>query len=192
MKQVRIIDMVLGGANQESCSLLLYDDESCRVLPIIIMKEEAQAMLSAMKNINYPRPMTFNLMAQIIRSNHVHPQGAYITDISEGIFMAHLKMKQGKSIKEYDARPSDAITIALLFDCPILVSHKVLDTAGLPVPDQYKNSLPREKGMDYLAQLVEASLADMKTKIAASKIKTPVATIEKQINNLMKYIFEEA
>jgi bifunctional DNase/RNase len=122
----------------------------------------------------------------------MHPQGAYITSISEGIFMAHLKIKQGKSIIEYDARPSDAITIALLFGCPLLVSHKVLDTAGIPVPDKYKNSLPQEKGIDYLTQLVEASLVDMKSKIAASKTNKPVASIEKQIDNLMKYVFEEA
>jgi RNA polymerase sigma factor (sigma-70 family) len=191
MKQVRIIDMILGGVNKESCSLLLYDEEAFRVLPVIIKKEEAEAMLSSMKNIDFPRPMTFNLIAEIIRTNSLQPEGVYITDIANGVFIAHLKVSTAKEVKLYDARPSDAITIAVMFNCPIFVSQKILDKAGFIVPDKYKCLLPQQKGISFLTQLVEKSLADMQTKIAATQLKKSEEAVQQQIDNLMKYVFEE-
>lgn len=189
MRKVRIIDMILGGENKKSCSLLLYDEDSFRVLPIVITKEEAEAMLIAMKSIDFPRPMTFNLITEIIRTNDLKPEGAYVTELLNGIFLSTLKFKSERGTREYDSRPSDAITIALMFDCPILVSQKILDKVGFPVPEKYKSMTPQEKGIEYLTQMIENSLFEMETKLKSLEIKKSVNDIQEQVDRLMNYVF---
>lgn len=191
MKKLRIIDMILGGENNGNCSVLFYDEESFRVLPIVITKEEAETMLIAMKGIDFPRPMTFNLITEIIRSNNLEPEGAYVTEILNGVFISTLKLKGEENVKEYDSRPSDAITIALMFGCPVFVSQKILDKAGFPVPEKYKSMAPQEKGIEHFTQLVENSLFEMKTKLDSFKKKKSINDIQRQIDRLMNYVFED-
>ena len=191
MKKVRIIDMILGGENNGSCSVLFYDEESFRVLPIVITKEEAETMLIAMKGIDFPRPMTFNLITEIIRRNNLEPEGAYVTEIVNGVFISKLKLKGKEKVKEYDSRPSDAITISLMFRCPVFVSQKILDTAGFPVPEKYKSMAPQEKGIEYLTQLIENSLNEMNAKLDSLKKKKSISDIQGQIDRLMTYVFED-
>lgn len=189
MKEVKVIDMIPGGVNNQSCSVLLYEQESFRVLPMVITTAEAEAMLIAMKNIDFPRPLTFNLITEIIRTNHLTPEGAYISDLSNGVFISILKLKSENGIKEYDSRPSDAITIALAFGCSIFVSQKVLDKAGLPVPEKYKQMTPQEKGINYLTGTIESSLFEMKIKLESLKKKKSANDVQEQVDRLMNYAF---
>ena len=189
MKEVKVIDMILGGETNQSCSVLLYDQESFRVLPIVITKEEAEAMLIAMKSIDFPRPLTFNLITDIIRTNNLKPDGAYITDLSNGVFISLLRLKSGTDIKEYDSRPSDAITIALMFNSPIFVSQKVLDKVGFAVPEAYKRIAPQGKGISFLSESVENSLREMKLKLESLKKQKSVNDIQDQVDRLMNYAF---
>lgn len=191
MKKVRIIDMILGGENNGSCSVLFYDEESFRVLPIVITKDEAETMLVAMKGIDFPRPMTFNLITEIIRSNNLKPEGAYVTEIQDGVFISTLKLNGEGKVKEYDSRPSDAITIALMFGCPVFVSQNILGKVGFPVPEKYKNMAPQEKGIESLTQLIENSLFEMNTKLDSLKKMKSKSDIQGQVDRLMSYVFED-
>ena len=152
-------------------------------------KEEAEAMLVAMKNIDFPRPMTFNLITEIIRTNDLKPEGAYITELSGGVFISVLKLKSERGVREYDARPSDSITIALMFNCPIFVSQKIIDSAGFPVPEKYKKMVPQEKGIENLTQLIENSLFEMKTKLESFKTRKSASDIQEQVDKLMDIVF---
>lgn len=189
MKEVQVVDMVLGGENNKRCSVLLYNPESFRVLPIVITREEAEAMLIAMKGIDFPRPLTFNLITDIIRTNGLKPDGAYITDLSNGVFISLLKLKIGTDIKEYDSRPSDAITIALMFNRPIFVCQKVLDKAGFAVSEEYKGIVPQGKGIDFLSETIETSLDEMRAELESLKKKKPINDIQRQADRLMNYAF---
>lgn len=191
MRKVRIIDMILGGENNGSCSVLFYDEESSRVLPIVITKDEAETMLVAMKGIDFPRPMTFNLITEIIRSNNLQPEGAYVTEIQDGVFISTLKLNGEGKVREYDSRPSDAITIALMFGCPVFISQKILDKVGFPVPEKYKNLAPQEKGIENLRQLIENSLSEMNIQLDSLKKMKSKSDIQGQIDRLMSYVFED-
>jgi len=192
MKKVTIIDMILGGENNSKCSVLFYDEESFRVLPIVITREEAETMLIAMKGIEFPRPMTFNLITEIIKSNSLVPVAVHVTEILDGVFLSKLQLKGKEQVMEYDSRPSDAVTIALMFDCPIFVSQNVLDSAGFPVPEKYKTMTPQEKGIENLARQVENSLFEMKTKLDSLKKTKSKNDIQAQIERLMNYVFENS
>lgn len=93
---------------------------------------------------------------------------------------------------EYDSRPSDAITIALMFDCAIFVSQDILDKAGFPVPEKYRTMTPCEKGIEYLSEQIENSLFQMKAKLDSLKKTKSKNDIQAQIQRLMNYVFEES
>ena len=92
---------------------------------------------------------------------------------------------------EYDSRPSDSITIALMFGCPIFISQKLLTLAGFPVPEKYKNMAPQEKGIENLTLLIENSLVEMDAKLNSLKKPKSFNDVQEQIDRLMNYVFED-
>jgi bifunctional DNase/RNase len=156
MKKVRIADIMMSGANKEHCSILLQDEENTSVFLIIISTAEAMSMVMALKHIEPPRPFVFNLMANMMKENKLQVDSVHVHDIIDGIFISTLKLRNGKKSQELDARPSDAITFALMFDKPIFVSQKILDLVGFPVPEKYKHAASKEKGIETLIAVIEA------------------------------------
>lgn len=104
-------------------------------------------------------------------------------------FISFLKLKSKTDIREYDSRPSDAITIALMFNCPIFVSQKILDKIGFPVPEEYKGITPQQKGINFLSGAIESSLLEMKIKLESLKKQRSVNDIQEHVDRLMNYAF---
>ena len=101
-----------------------------RKISIFVGPFEAQSIALAMENIVSPRPLTHDLIVNLILKMNQHIKSVVINDIKEGAFYALLKVRVDdlKSI-EIDCRPSDAISIALRTDSPIFVTQKVMDKA---------------------------------------------------------------
>lgn len=192
MKKVEIIDLILKEKEKtEYCVVVLYSEELSRVLPIIIGKFEGQAMFLALKNINTSRPLTHNILAEMMRTNGLKPESVNITDIVDGVFFAVLKVNKGHDIKEYDIRPSDAIPIALMFDIPIQASVKVLDK-GYLVPEKYKNMVAKENGLKHFYKLHETFLAELDARRKSLSSHKSENEIQEEIEKLMSFVFEEA
>lgn len=112
-------------------ALILNEIEGSRRLPIIIGTFEAQAIALELEHIKPPRPMTHDLMKNVIQTFGAEIQQVYINDLSEGTFFAQIiYQKNGEEIKQ-DARPSDAIALAVRFNAPIFVAGEILDEAGI-------------------------------------------------------------
>lgn len=112
-------------------ALILNEAEGKRRLPIIIGTFEAQAIALELEHIKPPRPMTHDLMKSIIDTFEADFTQVFINDLSEGTFFAKILYKLNGKELEQDARPSDAIALAVRFDAPIFVDEKVLDEAGI-------------------------------------------------------------
>lgn len=112
-------------------ALILNEINGSRRLPIIIGTYEAQAIALELEHIKPPRPMTHDLLVQIIRSMDALVESVYVNALSEGTFYAQLVLADRGVEKLQDARPSDAIAIAVRFGCPIYVDDKVLEEAGI-------------------------------------------------------------
>jgi len=119
MKKVSITDIVIGGTNQEHCSILLQEEANRSVFLIIITISEAMAMVRALKHIDSPRPSMFNVTASLMKAHKLQMDSMYIHDIVDGVFISSIKIGNGKKWQELDARPSDGLTLAILFDSPI-------------------------------------------------------------------------
>jgi len=112
-------------------ALILNEKKGNRRLPIIIGTFEAQAIALELESIKPPRPMTHDLLKNIVLSFNSSVQQIFINELSEGTFFAQILYERDDERVELDARPSDAIAVAIRFGAPIFVHPDVLDEAGI-------------------------------------------------------------
>ena len=113
-------------------AVLLQEKTGDRSLPIIVGSAEAQAIALYLEGVNMPRPMTHDLMANVLENMDSEISRVLIARISNGTFYAEIKVSSphfGEMI--IDSRPSDAIAIALRTLTPIYISDDVMDSAGI-------------------------------------------------------------
>ena len=108
--------------------IILREKEGSRVLPIVIGVYEADAIKLKISSVELPRPMTHDLLCSIIRELESELEMVVVHKLSRGTFFAKLMLKanDGQS-KEVDARPSDAIALALRAGAPIFVEENLLE-----------------------------------------------------------------
>ena len=106
-----------------------------RVLPIFIGPPEANAIAFALNREEPPRPLTHDLMCNILSELGVHLQRVVITDLQEGTFYADLHLEGAAGSTTVSARPSDGIALALRAGAPVLAAEAVLDEAAVLVEE---------------------------------------------------------
>jgi bifunctional DNase/RNase len=109
--------------------VILRDTQSQLFLPIWIGAFEANAIALRMEGVAPPRPMTHDLLRVVLEQLGGTVQKIVISDLRESTFFAVIHVQQNENVIEVDARPSDAIALALRVDAPIYVLRSVLDKA---------------------------------------------------------------
>lgn len=131
MKQVFPLSIQSGMSQSGSYILMLCEPVSSVQIPIFIGAHEAEGILLAKETVKTRRPMTHELMAHIMKDYELSIKEVTIDKVQEGIFYATLHMTDGFNEKHFDSRTSDAITLALLCGCPIMVADDVLEETGV-------------------------------------------------------------
>ncbi|QGN06170.1 bifunctional nuclease family protein [Halorhabdus sp. CBA1104] len=107
-----------------------------QLVPIFVSGDQAQSMQLAIENEPFERPLTHDLLIEMISEFGAAIDRVRIDDLSEGTFYAKIDAEQyvegSRKSAVFDARPSDGIAIALREDCPIIVSDEVVEQAGQP------------------------------------------------------------
>jgi len=111
--------------------VVLKDVESDAVMPIWVGVFEATAIAQEIEKMAAARPMTHDLTRNLVRHLNGSLEKVVITELKDDTFYAMLCLKQGEELIAVDARPSDAIALALRADCPIFVAEKVMESAKL-------------------------------------------------------------
>lgn len=112
-------------------ALILNEVDGNRRLPIIIGTFEAQAIALELEHIKPPRPMTHDLLKNMISNFGASMNQVFINDLSEGTFFAKIIYDNNGQEREQDARPSDAIALAVRFNASIFVNSEILEEAGI-------------------------------------------------------------
>jgi bifunctional DNase/RNase len=109
--------------------IILRDEAGGRVLPIWVGIFEANAIALQIENITTPRPMTHDLLRNVIRDLNGTVQKIVVCDLRDNTFYALIYVAIGEDVTAIDARPSDAIALALRASAPIFVEESVIDNA---------------------------------------------------------------
>jgi len=136
--RLEIIGMSYSQSQSGAYAIILGEQEGKRRLPIIIGSFEAQAIAIEIEKIKTPRPLTHDLFKSFADSFHINVTEVIINKFSEGVFFAVLVCTDGKTVQEVDSRTSDAIALALRFNCPIYTYENIMVAAGIIMDDEQK------------------------------------------------------
>jgi bifunctional DNase/RNase len=114
--------------------VVLRDAEGQKVLPIWVGVFEANAIAVQIENVPTPRPMTHDLLKNVIYDLHATVERIVVTDLKENTFFALIHLNVAGERVVIDARPSDAIALALRASAPIFVEERVIEQSRLVEP----------------------------------------------------------
>jgi bifunctional DNase/RNase len=136
-----MLEMVVHGITLDPVSqmpivVLKAKDDEETVLPIWIGIFEADSILRELQKVEPPRPMTYELMKNVITQMGGVVDKVIINDLRDSTYYAEVHVLQGNNLLIIDSRPSDAINIALRFSTPIFVEESVLEKSKVPKPEE--------------------------------------------------------
>jgi hypothetical protein len=142
MKRIELDIMALSHSVTQShnYAIVLGERRGQRRLPIVIGSFEAQAIAVAMERMTPNRPLTHDLFKNTLDTFHIELKEVVINNLLDGIFYARLVCLFNGETFEIDSRTSDAIAMAVRFECPIYTYDFILEAAGVVLEDQEEGS----------------------------------------------------
>lgn len=131
--QVDILGLSINPNSQRAYALLLKEVDGTRRLPIVIGEPEAQAIANELEGVRPQRPMTHDLLRNIIEVLGASVKEVVIAELREGTFYARIVFEY--SDLEVDARPSDAIALAVRCNAPLYIEESIMDEVALRAED---------------------------------------------------------
>ena len=139
--ELDIIALSHSVTQSHSFAVVLGEVGGTRRLPIVIGGFEAQAIAVALDNMKPSRPLTHDLMKTLCDTFEIELEYVFITKLVDGVFYSNLVCKRGDDTFEVDSRTSDALALAVRFDCPIYVEESILKEAGVEADPNEENEL---------------------------------------------------
>lgn len=144
--ELKFMRIAYSHAHTGAYALLLKEVDGDRRLPIVIGGTEAQAIAIQAENIKPARPMTHDLFKNMCDSLGITLVEVVINDLVEGVFHAKLLLEWNGQTQEVDARTSDAIALALRFNCPIHTFEFIIAAAGMKMSEGDDEDEEQETG----------------------------------------------
>jgi bifunctional DNase/RNase len=127
------VEMTIRGLLMDPVSnmpiVILRDVAGDSVLPIWVGVYEANAIALEMEKVSTPRPMTHDLIKNVLTGLETHVHKVVVTELREDTFFAVIWLERSGEVISIDSRPSDALALALRVDCPIFVDETVLKSS---------------------------------------------------------------
>ena len=174
MKKIKleIVGMSYSQSQSGAYALILGVAGENRRLPIIIGGFEAQAIAIELEKMKPTRPLTHDLFMNFAQHFDIHINEVIINKFEEGIFFSQLLCEQGGETTTIDSRTSDAVALAIRFDCPIYAYESIINEAGIVMDDDTIKDIEsedksedidipveeKEKFEDYLLEELEEKL----------------------------------
>ncbi len=142
--------------------VLLKEREGERYLPIWIGAVEATAIALGMQGIETARPMTHDLMRDLLTGLGVTVQRILITELREGTFYAEIQMSSNGDTLSVSSRPSDALALAVRMNLEIFANEDVIEEASIAVKDDQDEEAVQEEVQKFREFLEQVSPEDFK------------------------------
>ncbi|MFY8011527.1 MAG: bifunctional nuclease domain-containing protein [Saprospiraceae bacterium] len=142
--ELRIVALSHSVSQSNNYAVVLGEMVGLRRIPIVIGSFEAQAIAVAMEKMTPNRPLTHDLFKQTLEAFKVEIKEIIINNLLDGIFYARLICEREGEIIELDSRTSDAIALAVRFQCPIFTYEFIMDTAGVELDESTQTDIEEE------------------------------------------------
>ena len=142
--RLEIIGMSYSQSQSGAYALILGERNGKRRLPIIIGGFEAQAIAIELEKIKTPRPLTHDLFKSLADAYRIEITEVVINKFQEGVFYAKLVCRMGEEEHDVDSRTSDAIALALRFNCPVYTYEGIMVAAGIVMEEEGEGEAGRE------------------------------------------------
>lgn len=176
MIEVQLVDVIIPEDDKQNFHVvILLDEKGQRVLPIWVGPFEANSIAMYLLDEKFvPRPMTYDFMANLLKATGAVLEEIQISSLQESTYYATALLRVGDTVQPIDARPSDAMAIALRMKSKIFVADEVIAKAGMTIPDKYRDKMPR-KGLEELAARMEKAKQEQLAIMAKFKEKAQAA-----------------
>jgi len=175
MKKIELEVIALSHSITQShnYAVVLGELKGVRRLPIVIGAFEAQAIAVAMERLSPSRPLTHDLLKNVITTFDIDLKEVIINNLIDGVFYARLVCVQNGEEIEIDSRTSDALAMAVRFGCPIFTFEFILESAGVvmeesetpPGSKKEKSRRTRQSGAPKEGALSSYSIEDLQVKL---------------------------
>lgn len=154
--RLKIVGITYNQIENGMYAMVLEEEDGSLRLPIIIGYNEAQSIECMLQKIKTPRPLTHELVSNIMGSFGIVMETVVIKQLENGIFTADVTMRQGEKSYVIDARSSDAIALAMRMNAPVFTTRKLLEKCGIDrdsfaprsVQIQSRQSIPAKKAIE--------------------------------------------
>ena len=141
-------------------ALILAEEHDAFRVPIIIGVAEAQSIAIQLEHLRSQRPLTHDLIKNLADQLDVTLEEVFIYHWETGIFYSELRFRHGDKLLKIDSRTSDAIALALRYDCPIYISADVIEKTAIPVADTEVIKEHLEKVQTEIEKVKETELTE--------------------------------
>lgn len=154
-------------------AVVLGEQDGSRRLPIVIGSFEAQSIAVAMERMTPNRPLTHDLFKNTLETFNIELKEVVINNLLDGIFYARLICIKDGEIIEVDSRTSDALAMAIRFDCPIYTYEFILDAAGVVLEDD---------GDEDMGEPAEADVPEKKASLSSYSVEDLRKMLDEVLN----------
>jgi len=155
MVEVRVNGIFI--TQSKASGVILKEEHGRRALPIVIGEYEAQSIAMALENFNPPRPITHDLAVNILQTLDIQIESVLISELKNNTYYAIISLRKDAEVYKIDARPSDAIALAVRLGTSIFVNDRVMEEAAyIPEETEDGSKMPSfSEGTENIDQLKE-------------------------------------
>lgn len=187
--ELEIVALSHSVTQSHNYAVVLGEVEANRRLPVVIGGFEAQAIAVAMEQMAPNRPLTHDLFKNTLESFDIDLKEVVINNLLDGVFYAKLVCQKDGEEYEIDSRTSDAIAMAVRFDCPIYTYEFILESAGVELEDEHveggmkgkAKKAPKAKGGDDYQSMNEEDLNSLLNDVLAKEDYEKAAKIRDEL-----------
>jgi RNA polymerase sigma factor (sigma-70 family) len=180
MVEVQVADVIVQEKEQHALhTVILLDKEGQRILPIWVGPFEGHSIAIQLLGNPMPRPMSYDFMANLLKASGARIDVIQISGLQEATYYATAIVRVGETEHPIDARPSDAIALALRLGSQIYVAEEVLARAGQKIPEKFQDKLGR-KGLEQIASQLQEQMRENAEMLEQLKKRTEEETAKAQ------------
>ena len=159
--KLNIMGLTFTQTHSMAYAIVFSEEGGKRRIPVIIGGIEAQVIAIKLEKLQTPRPLTHDLFMNFAKLFSIDLIEVIICKVEEGVFYSELIFKKENEVVRIDARTSDAIALAIRFNCPIYTYEEILDKAGIVFEDETPEKTAFDKN-DKSVKLSSVNLKELK------------------------------